>query len=210
MKIRITDGDGNKVVRIKFRDELGNESAEFTDSVVLDNISPKGAILINNGEDATGGVLVNLKLSATDQNGVVAYQLSNDGQTWSSEFIYTQTQEVSNWDLRLFGGNVNNGLRSVYARYKDTPGNWSDPVSDDINVDASAPSISIQLIGNDREALKPVVVTAIIRDNNKVTDAFLYYRKKGSSEYIKVPMVKLTGRLLHRRNTGTTGNSGRN
>ncbi|MEK7398215.1 MAG: hypothetical protein AAB116_14890, partial [Candidatus Poribacteria bacterium] len=34
LKIRITDGDGNKVVRIKFRDEMGNESAEFTDSVV--------------------------------------------------------------------------------------------------------------------------------------------------------------------------------
>ncbi|MEK7398842.1 MAG: hypothetical protein AAB116_18065, partial [Candidatus Poribacteria bacterium] len=104
-----------------------------------------------------------------------------------------QPQEVKNWDLKLFGGTIADGLRNVYVRYKDTPGNWSDPISDNINVDATPPSISIQLIGNNREALKPVVITAIIRDNNKVAEVYLYYRKKGSSEYIKVPMAKLTG-----------------
>ena len=196
LKIRVTDGDGNKIVKVKFRDDLGNESDEVSSSVTLDSTPPQGTILINNGEDASASLIVNLKLTATDPSGVVSYQLSNDGQTWSQEFVYpkdAQSYDVKSWDLRLFGGTSDDGLRNVYVRFKDAPGNWSGPVSDSINIDATPPSISIQLIGNNREAMKPVVVTAIIRDNVSVKEAYLYYRKKGTSEYTVVPMIKLTG-----------------
>ncbi len=196
VKARVTDGDGNKVIKVKFRDELGNESDEVSDSITLDTTPPQGTVLINNGEESSFSLIVNLKLSATDPNGVVGYQLSNDGQTWSQEFAYPKdapSYEVKGWDLKQFGGTSEDGIRNVYVRFKDTPGNWSGPISDSINIDATPPNISVQLIGNNREAMKPVVVTAIIRDNVIVKEAYLYYRKRGTGEYTVVPMIKLTG-----------------
>jgi photosystem II stability/assembly factor-like uncharacterized protein len=196
LKIKVTDADGTKVVKVKFRDDTGNESTEATASVVLDATPPKGAILINNGDEITGSLIVILKLSATNANDVVSYQLSNDGNTWSEPSAYpkdSQSFEVTNWDLKQYGGTSDDGLRLVYVRYKDISGNWSDPISDNINVDATPPSISVQLVGNNSEAMKPVSVTAIIKDNKSVTEAYLYYRKKGANEYTKVPMKSLSG-----------------
>ena len=196
LKIKVTDSDGTKVVKVRFRDDMGNESAEVSDSVVLDATPPKGTILINNGEEISGELTVTLKLSATDTNGVLSYQLSNDSKTWSEPLAYpkgSQDFEVKGWDLKQYGGTGDDGLKTVYVRYMDNPGNWSNPVSDNINVDASPPTISVQLVENKREAMNPVTVTAIIKDNIKVADAFLYYRKMGPNEYTKVPMIKLSG-----------------
>jgi photosystem II stability/assembly factor-like uncharacterized protein len=196
LKIKVTDADGTKVVKVKFRDDMGNESTESTASVILDSTPPKGTILINNGDEITGSQIVTLKLSATNVNDVVSYQLSNDGNTWSEPSAYpkdSQAFEVTNWDLKQYGGTNNDGLKIVYVRYKDVSGNWSNPITDSINVDATPPSISVQLVANNSEAMKSVPVTAIIKDNKSVTEAYLYYRKKGTGEYTKVSMKSLSG-----------------
>ncbi|HGJ65804.1 TPA: hypothetical protein ENS27_10485, partial [bacterium] len=196
LTLTVTVTDGTKTIKVKFRDDMGNESAEVSDSIILDMTPPRGTILINNGDELTGSLIIDLKLSATDINGVNAYQLSNDGTTWSSPFVYPkdeQSHEVKGWDLRQFGGNSSDGLRTVYVKYKDVTGNWSSAFSDSINIDATPPIISIIPIGDKQEAMKSVNVSAVVKDNKNVADVYLYYRKKGTVEYTKVKMIKLPG-----------------
>lgn len=194
--LTVTDKDGTKTIKAKFRDDMGNESAEVSDSIIIDATAPKGSIVINDGAELTGSFIVTLKLSTTDTNGVNGYQLSNDGTTWTSSYVYPKdspTYEVKGWDLRLFGGNSNSGQRTVYVKYKDVPGNWSAVFSDNINIDATPPNISLIPISDKQEAMKSVTVSAVVKDNKSVAEVNLFYRKKGTIEYTKVAMVKLPG-----------------
>jgi len=201
LKARLTDGDGTKEVRVKFRDDMENETAEVAAQTLLDATPPTGTVVINNGGEFTESFLVTLALSAADDNGVESYRLSNDGGIWSDELQVTGDVEtrhavslqIDEWDLRQYGGDNSQGPRAVYVKYMDEAGNWSDPVFDDIHVDATAPTISVQLVKDEQEAMEPVTITAIIKDNRAVTEASLHYRRKGPHEYTAVPMTKLPG-----------------
>ena len=76
------------------------------------------------------GQSVTLTLSASDGGsgmgsssrfpfeGAALMQFSNDGSTWSEVRVYSVS---SSWTLA--------GMLTVYARFRDCDGNWSDPVS---------------------------------------------------------------------------------
>ena len=116
-------------VAVTAYDTSANESeysTEVSASIpVPDTTPPTGSILINTGSDSTTSRSVTLTLSATDNSGVASMRISNDGSTWSDEctFSTSQTWVLSDGD----------GLKTVYAMFKDTAGNWSAVVSDTIN-----------------------------------------------------------------------------
>ena len=200
MKINLTDGDGNKNVRIKFRDDMENESGEIRSSIILDTTPPIGSLLINDGDDLSKSFIASLKLSASDTYGIVAYQLSNDGTKWTDEYPWTSAPnepiKINEWDLQLevYGGNSAEGLKTVYVRYKDKVGNWSESFTDDVQVIISGPSISVELIKDRQEALEPVIITVIIKSASApVIEAYLYYGIKGSYQYKQTSLIKLPG-----------------
>jgi hypothetical protein len=76
----------------------------------------------------TKKTLVNLSLTATDNGSGMAWMVfSNDGGNWSFPEPYSKIKK--NWDLAVYGGNNEPGTKTVYVRFCDIAGNWSDPIT---------------------------------------------------------------------------------
>jgi hypothetical protein len=107
----------------------GNTSAEIATGVT-DNDVPTGSVLVNGGALSTAAISVTLSLSATDTSGVVTVMsFSNDGNTWSEWQFF---KSHSNWSLTS-----DDGIKTVYARFRDLAGNISLPFSDTIALDTT-------------------------------------------------------------------------
>ena len=115
-------------VAVTAYDTSSNESEKSTEVSanipVPDSTPPTGSILIAGGDSTTSARSVTLTLSATDASGVASMKISNDGTTWSDECTFSTSQA---WVLT-----TGDGLKTVYAMFKDTAGNWSNVVSDTI------------------------------------------------------------------------------
>jgi hypothetical protein len=129
-------GDGSKTVYVRYRDNAGNTSGNFTDSITLDMTPPTGSVIINAGADYTTSASVNLTLSANDTgSGLDVMRFSNDTATWSMWEAYG-TNKV--WTL-----SGSDGTKTVYVQFRDVIGNVSTNYTDTIVLDTTAPSGTI-------------------------------------------------------------------
>jgi hypothetical protein len=136
----LTSGDGTKTVYVQYKDNLGNTSTSFTDTITLDTAPPSGSIVINAGAVYANSTSVNLTLAATDAgSGVSQMQFSNAGSIWSGWEAYAASKA---WTLS--GGD---GTKTVYVQYRDGAGNVSSNFTDTILLDTTAPSGSIVING---------------------------------------------------------------
>lgn len=121
-------GEGSRTVQAMFMDVMGNWSAVASDSVIVDTTKPTGSVTINDGAQQATSTRVTLSLQASDAGSGMAsgcqMRFSNDGVSWSDPESYLTTKA---WTLPAV-----NGVRTVYAMFKDAAGNWSDAFSDDI------------------------------------------------------------------------------
>jgi len=134
----LSSGDGTKTVYVKFKDGGGNWSAAYSDSILLDTTPPTGTITINSGAASTTNVNVTLTLTCNDANGCSQMKFSNDVDNeanYSTPETYSTTKA---WTLTS-----GEGTKTVYAKFKDTGGNWSTAYSDTINliVDSNTKSL---------------------------------------------------------------------
>ncbi len=100
-------------------------------STPSDTTAPiNGFVTINAGAATTNTTSVTLSLGAADSSGVSNMSVSNDvnftGAIWEN---YATTK---NWTLTS-----GNGLKTVYAKFRDTVGNVSAAVSDTITLDTT-------------------------------------------------------------------------
>jgi hypothetical protein len=119
---------------VAIRDKAGNVT---TGSVTFDNIDstlPIGSIVINAGADYTTGIEVTLTLSADDLNTITEMCISNI-QTCDARIPYATSTGRTLDSV--------NGVKTVYARFKDKAGNVSIPYSDSITLDSAAPTVTI-------------------------------------------------------------------
>ena len=122
-----------------------------------------GSIIINNGEEVTASRTVTLNLYATvdvpqlaSEGGLLAKEelgpdaimsISNDAKQWSSFEPYKQTRE---WTLE-----PGDGLKTVYAGFRDGDGNWiAEVVHDQIILEEA------QITCENPQKLQPLSVTA--------------------------------------------------
>ena len=90
------------------------------DTTIYDTLPPTGSIIINGGASLTGSLNVTLGLNATDlASGVSSMRFSNDGATWSPWQAYATSTA---WNLSTYGGNTSQGVKTVYAQYRDVVG----------------------------------------------------------------------------------------
>ena len=127
----LAGGDGAKTVYALFADVLGNwMTSPVSDGATLDDSAPAGSFDIV--EDMVELSVVTLSCSASDAGcggPDVSMSFSNDGIAWSP--IEPLAGSVI-WDLAAQGEDV----YTVYARYGDGAGNWSDPpLSDTVVLD---------------------------------------------------------------------------
>ncbi len=119
-------GDGPVLIEARAYDTSG-QLATFSRTALVDNATPAGSVLINNGAKTTKKSAVRLTLSATDNeggSGVEKMRFSNDGTKWSEWEPYAMSKS---WMLGR-----GTGTRTVYAQYKDKAGNESAVVKDAI------------------------------------------------------------------------------
>jgi len=107
--------DGTKSISIKFRDQAGNESQVYTQSIILDTAPPSGSFTINKGAGTTSSPRVNLSISATDNLGQIKMRIANENSTWSNWQAYSRS--VS-WTLPN-----GNGPKKVLLELRDEAGN---------------------------------------------------------------------------------------
>ena len=119
----LSAGDGTKTVYTQFRDGAGNVS-KASDTIILDTTAPTGAVTIDNTGATPGFVntaAVHLTLSAVDGSpgsGLDKMRFSNDNSTWGGEWLDYGIS--ASWTLP-----AGDGLKTVYAQFKDRAGNVS-------------------------------------------------------------------------------------
>ena len=117
----------------------------------IDTTPPTGTITINGGATAASTANVTLTLSASDANGVVSMQFSNDNTSWSSPESYATSKA---WTLAS-----GDGSKTVYVKYKDGAGNWSAAISAAIVLDTAAPLAGASPVGGTYTSSQSVTLT---------------------------------------------------
>ncbi|MCX6807139.1 MAG: fibronectin type III domain-containing protein [Candidatus Berkelbacteria bacterium] len=106
----------------------------------VDTTAPTGdSISIDSDATYTNSIGATLTLTASDTGGSGLYQMafSNDGSAYSDWENYNTTKS---WNLTN-----GEGVKTVYAKFKDNANNESNPISDTITLDTIAPTGSISI-----------------------------------------------------------------
>ena len=104
------------------RDSAGNWSASVSDTITLDATPPTETITINSGTGSTNASTVTLALTCDDGTGSGCSQMkfSNDNATWSNP---EAVNSAKSWGL-----SAGDGPKTVYVKYSDIAGNWSNAI----------------------------------------------------------------------------------
>ncbi len=104
-----------------------------------DSESPQCLISINEGHSSTNLIDVTLAVSATDNaSGLDQVCFSNDNISYSTPEDYIITKA---WILT-----TGDGAKTVYVKFSDRAGNWSDAYSDTILLDSSPDTVVPEII----------------------------------------------------------------
>jgi hypothetical protein len=109
-------------------------AARSVTATFSDVTPPVGTVSINGGAAITNTASVTLGLTCTDAGGCAQMRFSNDNVVWSEAEANGATKA---WTLP-----AGDGLKTVYAKFKDNAGNWSDPASATITLDTTAPVVA--------------------------------------------------------------------
>jgi hypothetical protein len=152
----LTAGDGIKTVYVKFKDNAGLESLAISDTITLDTTPPVGiSVLINADADYTTSRTVTLTLSAVD---AIEMCFSNDNVNWSA---WTAYNTLASWEL-----SKGDGVKIVYAKFKDVAGLISTAISDTIILDTTAPTLTSYPVNiTVRFADRKVTLTVLASDD---------------------------------------------
>jgi hypothetical protein len=154
-------GDGAKTVYAKYRDRAGNVSDVYSDSIILDTTLPTGSLIINDQATYVTTTLVTLDLTASDANGVTQMRFSNDGTNYGAWVAYATV-----YDWTLVSGD---GLKTVHVEFKDGASNISAPATDDIVLDTTDPTGTINIEGGaEYVAATQVTLDLTASDANEV------------------------------------------
>jgi hypothetical protein len=137
----LSSGDGQKTVYGRFKDAASNVSPVVSDTIQLDtDAGPEYRISINDGALFTNKVTVTLTIGAEPDTRQM--QVSNDGGFAGVEWEPYASRKV--WRITKYGSYVI--PRVVYVRYKDASENVSATYQDDIILDVTAPTGSVEAI----------------------------------------------------------------
>jgi hypothetical protein len=117
------------------------------DGDVVDTDTPTGTVAINNVDESTGVKKVTVKVTGRDDvSGVDQVRVSADGVNWRTHSYTssgsTPTAIICDLTDPQIGGGPNEGVRTIYAQFKDGSGKWGGTESDTIVYDPSATGAS--------------------------------------------------------------------
>jgi serine protease AprX len=132
--------DGAKRVEAQFRDGSGNVSALVYATIRFDTTPPSAYIAVAGGVPAVNHVDVGVALAASDGgSGVAEFRIRNEGGAW--------TPWASARASEQFALDGEDGVKRVYAQFRDAVGNLSAEVYDDVLLDVTPPAGTLALNG---------------------------------------------------------------
>lgn len=126
-----TVGDGIKKIITQIYSPI-YFATHFEKSTILDTTPPTGTILINTWATYTYNANTTLALSANDDNGVTQMQFSCNNSSWTTPEAYSTSKSFNITNQTAAWCSAWDGTKRVYVRYKDTIGNRSTAIADDI------------------------------------------------------------------------------
>jgi len=138
----LDSGDGTKTVYVQYRDAAGNVSAgPIGAGITLDTSAPTGSVEIDGGAAYVNSLSAILTLDAADAGaGVADMRFSNDHSAWSGWEAYNTSKA---WIL-----DSGDGVKTVYAEYRDNAGNVSAETSSaGITLDTAPPTGTLEIAG---------------------------------------------------------------
>ncbi len=134
----LPSGDGNKTVYVKYYDKVGNTSAIYSKSLILDTLPPSGTIRVNNGAPYINQNAVTLNVAAADTgSGLDKMSFSSDNGNWTTAEAYATAKS---WAFSSGDGN-----KTVHVKFQDKAGQWSLPVSATVLLDSVKPTGSLNI-----------------------------------------------------------------
>lgn len=125
-------GDGEKTIVAEFRDLALNVSETVTATVTVDATAPSGTLVLNGGAALTTTPTLSVTLEDVSTD-VLSVRLSSSGAFTGS--VWQPFLPSFSWTV-VSG----DGLKSVFAQFRDGAGNVSAPVSANITLDTRAPT----------------------------------------------------------------------
>ncbi|MDP2905507.1 MAG: SpvB/TcaC N-terminal domain-containing protein [Candidatus Omnitrophota bacterium] len=123
-----------------------------------DTTPPTGSIKINNATQYTNSTTVTLSLSAQDNtggSGLAQMHFSNDGTNFSAAENYSSAKT---WAL-----SPGDGQKTVYVKFSDQAGNWSQAYISNITLDTTPPALTINPVQSPTN--QNVVIAYTVGDN---------------------------------------------
>jgi YD repeat-containing protein len=160
------------------RDLAGNSEAVKTQTYTVDTTPPTGTITVNAGAAFTNSPNVTLTLFCNDDNSCSQMQFSNDNVTYSAPETFATTKA---WTLTS-----GDGTKTVYAKFKDTPGNWSSAYSNTILLDTTAPTTTASPAGGAYNSAQSVTLSC--NDGSGSGCDKIYYTTDGTTPTTSSPV----------------------
>ena len=125
----LSSEDEQKTVYLKIKDNAGNESDSYSDTIILDSTSPTGSVNINNDATYTTSTSITLEIDATSASNMMISENSDfSGASWES---YATS--------KAFTLSTGDGTKTIYLKFNDNAGNESDSYSDTIIMNVTIP-----------------------------------------------------------------------
>ena len=130
----LSEGDADKVIYLKLRNSLGHESALIHTTIGYDSLSPESPSIVVGSNGYTNSTVAPLTLSATSavapiNNVMLSEQADLTGASWQT-YAASMTFKLSSGD----------GVKTVYAKFRDAAGNESQIVHASAILDTLAPT----------------------------------------------------------------------
>lgn len=107
------------------------------------------SITINNGNDFTNDLSLNLSIYATWTNTIGKMILSCDGSSWSSQIWYNTNYTLDLSNNSSIWCNTTNWKKTIYVQFIDSNGNSWWFAGDDIILDRTQPTVTINTLSAD-------------------------------------------------------------
>jgi len=131
---RMSDVPGETYVYVRFIDSHGLVSSVSVDSIQYDPVPPAAELVIDEGAEFTGGHVVHLAMTYSDNVGVALVEIANDAAFTEPFQVPEGVTTINDWQLTEDG----DGPRSVHMRVTDVAGN---AVTDSDDIELYLPKV---------------------------------------------------------------------
>ena len=160
---------GTYELEARYSGDLSSKPAIRIDSVTVHPALVPGEVVINDGAEVTSDPEVTVSMPA---EGAIAVLVTNDLARWPPSEPYVPSKRT--WLTAPWYGDDADGTRTIYVRWADVLGRWSDWKSDTILLDRNLPRGTVRIAGGAAfTRSSSVAVSVAVPDPSAVTEVEL-------------------------------------